>query len=143
LHGGTGLGLAQQYSKIAVLLAALYVCYLVAGLVDEAAGLLEGAPPRYVTRANTEELRRLSAGVATDFDYFWFLFNDPPLWDRFNYCVHHATDEELVAWGGYDKVPKERVTFDQHVYAHLQRALQGGSNARCGIYSSPLRSTSA
>jgi hypothetical protein len=61
--------------------------------------------------------------VPPGFPYFWFLFNDPPLYDRFNYCIHRATDEELTEWGGYVNVPRERVPFDQYIYSHLQRTL--------------------
>lgn len=136
--GGTAIGMGQRYAKLAVLLASLYVCYLVAGLMDEAAGLIENAPPNYVREAGTGELRALIARATEEFPYFWFLFNDPPLWDRYNYCIHHATDNELAEWGHYGNVPKERVTFDQHIYGHLQDALMSYRNTRLGSYSSPL-----
>jgi hypothetical protein len=139
VHSGkTAIGMDQEYSKVAVLLAALYVCYNVAGLVDEVAGLIENAPPKYVKQAGTDALRGFNARVATDFPYFWFLFNDPPLYDRYNYCSHHASNEELAAWEHYSNVPKDRVPFDQHIYSHLERALGGWSNARCGVYRSPI-----
>ncbi|MEW2548351.1 hypothetical protein AB0910_21720 [Streptomyces sp. NPDC047002] len=137
-YGGARIGMRQNYSKVAVLLASLYLCYLTAGLIDEAAGLIEGAPEKYISRAGTDELRDLSQRVPVTFPYFWFLFNEPPLYDRFNYCVHHATDDELQEWGGYPGVPKDRVTFDQHIYSHLQHVLGGRSNVRCGEYRSPV-----
>ncbi len=137
-YGDTRVGMRQNYSKVAVLLASLYMCYLTAGLIDEAAGLIEGAPEKYISRAATEELRNLTQSVSDKFPYFWFLFNDPPLYDRFNYCVHHATDDELREWGGYPEVPKDRVIFDQHIYSHLQHALGGWSNLLCGVYEPPL-----
>jgi hypothetical protein len=136
--GKTAIGMRQRYTKVAVLLASLYVCYLVADLLDETATLIEHAPPKYVTQAGTDALRTLTTRVTTDFPYFWFLFNEPPLYDRYNYCTYHATDDELRAWGGYEPVPAERVPFDQHIYSHLQRALGGWSNRRCGVYSSPV-----
>ncbi|MFG2943222.1 hypothetical protein [Streptomyces sp. NPDC048282] len=136
-YGDTRLGMRQPYSKIAVLLASLYLCYLTAGFLDEAAGLIEGAPPKYISQAGTENLRELTGSVPEKFPYFWFLFNDPPLYDRFNYCIHHATDEELRDWGGYANVPKERVPFSQHIYGSLQSSLTGWGNARCGNYVPP------
>jgi hypothetical protein len=138
-YGGTGVGISHEYSKAARLLASLYVCHLVTGVLDEVVGLIEGAPSKYVTEARTGALRSLTASVLGDFAYFWFLFNDPPLYDRYNYCASHATDDELKAWGHYSNVPAERVTFDQHIYGHLQNALGGWSNARCGVYTSPIR----
>ncbi|HZD02717.1 MAG TPA: hypothetical protein VFA46_21755 [Actinomycetes bacterium] len=137
-YGGSGVGIPQEYSKTAVLLAALYVCYLTAAFLDEVAGLIEGAPPRYVAQANVEGLRSLTASVLDEFPYFWFLFNDPPLYDRFNHCIHHATADELTEWGHYRNIPAERVAFDQHIYGHLQRALAGRRNDRCGVYRSPI-----
>ncbi|MBK3640472.1 hypothetical protein [Streptomyces sp. MBT33] len=134
----TGIGIEHPYSKVSVLLASLYVCYLVGGLLDEIAGLIESAPSKYISSAGTEELRLLTGDVPEKFPYFWFLFNDPPLWDRFNYCVHHATDEELQEWGGCAGVPNERVPFDQYIYSHLERAVSGAGNVRCGEYRPPI-----
>ncbi|MEU0394858.1 hypothetical protein ABZ208_19165 [Streptomyces sp. NPDC006208] len=137
--GGTSVGIRQPYSEVANLLAALYTCYVVAGLIEEAAGLIENAPTKYISQAGTEDARALTGSVADQFPYFWFLFNDPPLYDRFNYCIHHATDDELTEWGSYANVPKDRVPFDQHIYNHLKSALGGWSNARCGVYSPPVQ----
>lgn len=136
--GTTAIGLGQRYTPAAKLLASLYVCYTVAGILSEIAGLFERAPGKYVKSAGTADLRGIVDNVDIEFDYFWFLFNDPPLYDRFLYCIHHATDEELAMWGGYGNAPKERVPFDQNIYGHLLRALGGASNVRCGQYRSPL-----
>jgi hypothetical protein len=137
--GETAIGMTQPYAKPAVLLASLYVCYIVAGLLDEVTGLLERAPSKYMRNAGTSGLRRLTAKVPSEFSYFWFLFNDPPLYDRFNYCsTSHVSNKELAEWGHYENVPKERVPFDQHIYSHLQSALNGWSNSRCGMYKPPL-----
>jgi hypothetical protein len=44
-HGhSTGIGIHQSYERQAKLLASLYLCHLVAGLLDEIAGLIEKAP---------------------------------------------------------------------------------------------------
>lgn len=124
VHSGTtSLGLGQRYTEIAVLLASVYVCYIVAGIIDEIAGLFERAPAKYVQEAGTGALRSAIQKVASEFSYFWFLFNDPPLYDRFQYWVHHATDQEQAEWGHYSNVPKERVMFDQNIYGRLRQAL--------------------
>jgi hypothetical protein len=136
--GRTRIGLGQQYTETAVLLGYLYVCYLLAAILDEAASFFEAAPTKYMTNPGTTDLRAATARVPAGFPYFWLLFNDPPLYDRFNYCVHYATDEELTAWGGYANVPLERVPFDQHIYGHLKQALISQRNVRCGDYRSPL-----
>lgn len=136
--GRPAIGMRQEYSKAAVLLASLYVCYVISGLLNEAVGLIESAPSKYMKDAAADSLRDITARAATEFPYFWLLFNDPPLYDRFNYCIHHATDEELAEWGHYSKVPKERVTFNQHIYSHFQDTLGGWSNRRCGTYTPPL-----
>jgi hypothetical protein len=137
--GETTIGMSEPYTKAAVLLASLYVCYIVAGLLDEIAGLLERAPSKYMRDAGTRSMRNLTANVAAQFTYFWFLYNDPPLYDKFNYCsTTHVSNEELAEWGHCGNVPKERVPFDQYIYSHLQHALNGWSNRRCGEYRSPL-----
>lgn len=105
--GRTGIGLGQAYTETALLLGYLYVCYLLADIVNEAADLFERAPGKYIADPGTADIRRAAARVPTAFPYFWFLTNDPPLYDRFNYCVsvEHVTDGELVAWGSYENVP--------------------------------------
>lgn len=136
--GITAIGMEQRYTPAAVLLASLYVCYTVAGILGEIVGLFERAPSKYVKEAGTDALQGIVKNVESDFEYFWFLFNDPPLYDRFEYCIHHGTDEERVTWGNYRNVPKECIAFNQNIYGHLQQALSGWSNRRCGVYKSPL-----
>ena len=137
VHSGeTSIGMRQEYSNAAVLLASLYVSYCIAGLLDEIANLVENGPPKYISDSATTSLRQVAGQVPKQFPYFWFLFNEAPLYDKFNYAIHHVTDSELAAYGGhYSKVPSERVTFDQHIYGHLQHALSGWSNRRCGYMS--------
>lgn len=134
----TGIGTEHPYTKVAILLSSLYVCYLLAGLFDEVAALLDRAPAKYIADAGTTDIRPMIEQVPREFSYFWFLFNRPPLYDRFNYCVYHTTDEELREWGGYGNVPDERVPFNQHIYDNLMQALKGWSNMRCGAYRSPI-----
>lgn len=136
--GETSIGMSQPYSKPAILLAALYVCYCLAGLLDEVVRLIESAPPKYITDPGTAALRQVASRVPSEFPYFWFLFNEAPLYDKFNYASYHVSADELASYGHYSKVPSEMVTFDQHIYSHLQRALSGWSNTRCGVYESPL-----
>jgi hypothetical protein len=136
--GQTQIGMVQAYAETAVLLACIYVCYILASTFDEAADLFERAPAKYIADPGTADLRAATARVPPAFPYFWFLFNDPPLYDRFNYCSYHATDDELAEWGGYANVPPWRVPFDQYIFRHLERALGGYRNDRCGEYRGPL-----
>ena len=136
-YGDTRVGMRQPYDRSAVLLASIYLCYLTAGFLDEAAGLIEGAPAKYISQSGTDELRALTRSVPQRFPYFWFLFNEPPLYDRFNYCAHHATDDELREWGGYAGVPLDLVPFNQHIYSNFQHGLDSCSNVN-SVYVSPL-----
>ncbi|WP_427166555.1 hypothetical protein ACQF4J_21740 [Streptomyces sp. C1-1] len=137
-HGGTVIGMRQPYSKTAELLASLYLCYILAGLLLEAASLIERAPSRFISNAGTATLRELAESVERRFPYFWFLFNDPPLYDRFNYCSSNATSEDWAKWGSYENAPKERIPFNQHIFSNFERSLGSWSNARCGTYQSPI-----
>jgi hypothetical protein len=130
--------MGQTYAESAVLLASLYVCYCLGSILDEVAGLFEAAPPKYIGEAGTAALRSLTSQIPQQFSYFWFLFNEAPLYDKFMYAVYHLTDAELAAFGGYANVPGERVPFDQNIYGHLQGAITSKSNARCGIYTPPF-----
>lgn len=132
------VGDGRAYAPESRLLAALYVCYIVHGLLDEVASLLEQAPEIYVKDPGTATLRKEMAKLAAAFPYFWFVFNEPPLYDKFNWCIHHATDEELAAWGHYSRAPGDRISFNQHVFSHFKAGLREGRNTRVGHYPSPI-----
>jgi hypothetical protein len=134
----TVLGFDQPYEKTAILLASLYVCFLLTGILEEIAGLLEKALPQYIADAGTIVLRSLTDQTQQSFNYFWFIFNEAPLYDKFNYCIYHVSDEELSTLKHYSSIPSKRITFDMHVFSHLRSALSGWSNGRCGNYTSPL-----
>src|SRR6266568_1410593 len=72
----TILGFDQPYEKTDNLLASLYVCFLLTGILEEIAGLLENAPLRYISDAGTTELRSLTGQTQQRFNYFWFIFNE-------------------------------------------------------------------
>lgn len=133
------VGMHTPCQPTARLMAALYVCYLLMGLIEEIARLHDEAPARYISDASTGPLHTLLKLVPRRFPYFWFIFNEPPLWDKFNYCVNHVSAEELASVGHYSNIPDDKIPFDQHIYAHLKSALGGWSNAKCGTYTSPLR----
>ena len=132
------VGDGQTYAPEARLLAALYVSYIVHGLLDEVARLLEEAPKTYVKDPGTATLRKEMTHLPAAFPYFWFVFNEPPLYDKFNWCVHHATVDELKEWGHYSRAPRERITFNQHIFSHFKSGLMPQGNARVGQYPSPI-----
>lgn len=136
--GKTGVGLEQPYDPAAILLAAVYVCHILADILDEVALLFETAPSDYISEPGTSDIRAAASQARQRFPYFWFVYNEPTLYDKFDYAVHHVTDEELEVWGGYTGVPSERVKFNQHIYGQFSSALQGWSNRRIGVYTSPL-----
>jgi hypothetical protein len=138
-HGKPAIGMDRPYSSVARLLASLYVCYLVAGVLDEIASLHDNAPRKFISEPGTEQLHSLVSRVSTKYSYFWFLFNDPPLYDKFIHCVSHATEDEVVSYGHYSNAPNDLIMFNQSVYGHLKEALNGWHNVKVGTYTSPLQ----
>lgn len=136
--GGTGVGIPQHYSDVAVLLASVYVACCLSGVLGEAASLIESAPTRYIADAGTGSLRAVVDQVPKEFAYFWFIFNEAPLWDKYKYATYQATNEELARLGHYSQVPSSLIRFDQDIYGHLRDALSGCHNSRCGTYRSPV-----
>lgn len=134
----TMLGFNQPYEKTAVLLASLYVCFLLTGFLEEIARLLENAPPRFIANAGTTELRSLTSQTQQHFSYFWFIFNEAPLYDKYNYCIAQGNNEELAVLGHYRNIPGERIPFDMRIHAHLKHALADSFIERVGEYISPL-----
>jgi hypothetical protein len=96
-----------------------------------------GIEQQYADEAGTQDLRTATALIPERFDYFWFLFNDPPLYDRFNYCIHHATPDKVNVWGGYENVPTDLVSFNKHIYRNFGYALKSQST-NLYRYQSPL-----
>jgi hypothetical protein len=90
-----------------------------------------------MTDPGTTSLRAATGRVPAEFPYFWFLSNDPPLYDRFLHCIHHASDNELTQWGGYQNVPPDRVEFHQYIYSHFRDGLREWSNRRVDSCRSP------
>jgi hypothetical protein len=134
--GGTALGTRYPYTKVSTLLASLYIVYLMAGFIDEAASVIEGAPKRYVSDPGAAAVRTLSQAVPEKFSYFWFINNEAPLWDKFYWAIH-ATPEERAPYPSFAAVPTSVVTFNQHIYGQLQSAINGGSSS-LGTCPSPL-----
>ena len=138
--GRPTIGMEYPYTQAARLLASSYVCYLVAGILDEFASLFEKAPKKYVANANAEELRKVVASVPASMPYFWFIYNEAPSYDKFNWAVHHATNEQLKKYGGYLGLPTALIPFNQHIHSSLSHGLSGWSNTRVGSYEPPISS---
>ncbi len=137
--GGFRIGIAQSYDPVARLLAALYEVHLTAMVVSEVADMLESAPSRYLADPGTTEVRKLLAELEGRFDYFWFVFNDAPLYDRWIFAINEASDDELKAAGGYAALATDRIKFDSAVLEHLRHTLTPWGNSRVGHYSPPFR----
>jgi len=119
----------------------MYVAHLTAGYLDEVAGLFErGTALGYIQDAGTTDLRGLIDGLPRELPYFWFLFNEAPLLDKFEWAVNHATDEELERVGGYANLPSADMKFNQDIYPNFERGLVGWTNPRVGRYEPPLGS---
>lgn len=136
-------GLTQPYHRLAVLLAGLYSLWLLRAVVREIADMLESAPARYIADPGTQELRRYIGSIESRYDYFWFIDNPAPLWDRFDHAVHQVTDDELREAGGYAGIETDSIHMPWDSYDHLKAALGGWSNVRVGSYRSPLDRWSA
>jgi hypothetical protein len=135
--GGTSVGMRRPYTKQATLMAQLYVVHLMAGYIDEAAMLLESAPDRYVVDPGTGSVRAASGHVARELGYFWFIYNDAPLYDRFYYWIH-AEQADRDKYPAYADVPSDVVMFNQHVYSHFTSGLNDAFSPIASYYS-PLR----
>ncbi|MGH1524500.1 hypothetical protein ACRAWC_10840 [Leifsonia sp. L25] len=137
--GGFHVGLPQPYDAVARLLAALYAVHLTAMVANEIADMLDAAPRRYLAESGTSPIRALLDEVGQRFNYFWFVYNDAPLYDRYIYAINEASDEELGKVGGYPSLPTDNIKFDAAILEHLRHTLRSWNNLRVGAYRSPLR----
>jgi hypothetical protein len=133
-------GKDQTYTSESVLLATIYVAYLVSSLIDELSGLFDSASTEFITDASTADVKASSQIVRDEFGYFWFIENDVPLFDQFNHAIHHMTAAEISAIGGYKAVRTDSVSFNHHIYTNFGKSLNGWSNRLVGKYPSPLAS---
>lgn len=122
----------------AVLLVNAYVIHLIADILDEVAQLFETAPQKYILEPGTHAIRHAAQEARNRFDYFWLIYNEAPLYDRWLFAIHHISDDDHRAYGGAGGVPSDTVSFHQRIYSHFTDALGGWNNARCGAYVSPL-----
>lgn len=136
--GGFHVGIAQAHEPVSRLLAALYAAHLTAMVVSEVADMFETAPSRYISEPGTKEVRKLLAEFERRFDYFWFVFNDAPLYDRWIFGVNEASDDDLKAAGGYPGLATESIKFDAGIFEHLRRTLTPWGNSRVGPYLPPF-----
>lgn len=136
--GEPAIGKDSPYEESAALIASCYVAYLLAGFFDEISSLIEAAPPKYVKKAGTEDLRELTRSVPATIEYLWFIYNEAPLYDRFNHAIHHVNDVDLARFGGYEGVPSSLIKFNSQIYGTFKRRLDGWSNDRVGKYEPQL-----
>jgi hypothetical protein len=94
-----------------------------------------------VKNPGTTEIREKVKDARTQFNYFWFIYNGPSLYDKYIYAIHHVSDDDLKKYVSYKNVPDEQIPFNQHIYGQLQSALCHWSNKKCGSYVSPITST--
>jgi hypothetical protein len=134
----TRSGMSQPYDPKASLLAVMYVMHLLADTLDTVAGFLENAPDYYIKDPGTSSIREATSAARSRFSYFWLIYNKPTDYDKFNYAIHHVSDEDLNKYGGYMMVPDKLIPFNQHIYGQFQGALGSWSNSRCGKYTSPI-----
>ncbi len=132
--GRMAVGMDRAYKKSSVLLASVYVAYLLAGMFEELVYMFKHAPKKFIADPGTDEMRKLIESVTSTIEYFWFIDNEAPLWDRFNHAVHHATDEELAEYGGYAGMPTKKVKFESAIFSNFEHRLSGWSNTRVGAY---------
>jgi hypothetical protein len=100
--------------------------------------LFETAPKKYITEPGTDAIRRAASEARKRFGYFWLIYNEAPLYDRWLFATHHVSDDQLEAYGGPADVPTEVVSFHRGIYSHFKNALGGWNNQRCGACASPL-----
>ena len=137
-NGRPAIGGEHSYTDTAKLLAALYVAKLVTGMLNEIAGLFESASVEHVANPATANLRSVVTDISKSVNYFWFIDDQAPFYDRFYHAIHWVSDEDLESFGGYPGVPSALVKFNQHIYSHLRDSLNGWSNQHVGPYKSPL-----
>lgn len=137
-EGKPEIGMGGRYSKIAKLLASVYCCYLVSGMLEELMSFFENAPVQFMADPATGQVRTVTDRVPNKIPYFWFIFNEAPLFDRFNWAIHHVTDENLERYGNYTMVPSDLIAFNQHILSNLEDGLRGWSNVRVGEYKPPF-----
>lgn len=136
--GGTQSGLRQQYDPASVLLSAMYVIWLLRTLLEEICFVIDRAPSEYFAEAGTSELHLLLDQIPARYGYFWFVWNEAPLWDKYNHAVVHATDEQLRQAGGFAGLGSSEVKFDYNILGHFKSGLTSWSNLRVGNYRPPF-----
>lgn len=133
----TRIGLEQPLSKVSKLLAYTYTIHNAIGILNELAAKLDDAPSEYFTESGTGSIKALIERLEAEYSFFWYVFNEPSKYDKFNYAIHHVDDDELSSVGGYENIDSTQVTFNQYIYGNFESTFGGWSNQRVGSYSAP------
>ncbi|WP_454195790.1 hypothetical protein [Nocardia sp. Marseille-Q1738] len=119
--GNPAIGLRHAHLPHARLLAALYVCYLTAGILDEIVRVHENAPAKYIKDAGVSKIRELIQEVPRRFDYFWFIFNKPAPFDKYR-RFQYSTPAERAQWSDWMTVPDNEPKFNKDILRHLRES---------------------
>ena len=137
-YGGTGIGLKQPYSRVAVLLAHAYLVFLVAGFLEEIISLIDRAPSEHIQQPQTERLSGFVEYSYQSIRYFWFIYNEASNYDKYEWAIPHATEDQLEQAGGYEGLSSSLITFEAHIFERFSGAFGSWDNLKCGAYRPPL-----
>lgn len=137
----TEIGFNAPYAKTAHLMGYIYTLFNAIGIIEEATAKLKAASSEYIIDSGTTELNTVITRIKEKYTYFWYIFNSPSDYDKFNYCVNRMGDTDFEAIGrDYKNVNPEDIPFNKEIYGNLQGALSGWSNVRVGSYVPPYAS---
>lgn len=136
--GRPQIGMDRSYRQSAELLASAYVLQLAISFIEEIVNYFDAQPKRDVVFSGTTHLHELLDDAKSSTSYFWFLTNEPSEWDRYNWCVHFASKEDIESWGGYLNSPTEDIKFNKNILGNLESALRRVSNVKAGDYIPPI-----
>lgn len=125
----------NQPNKTLKLLIMLYAGYLASGYIETALDVVQNAPKRYIKKIESQAIKKEVLEFYNKYNYFWFIFNKPHGYDKFQQCVKNIGKKR---YKNFLDVQDKEVSFKKEILGRMSELQSGMLNTICGVYKPPF-----
>src|SRR5690606_11421715 len=108
---------------------------------EELANVLDSAPKKNFKESGSADDHKVIEEIKQRYSYLWYIFNEVPNYERWNYCLHNFDQDSVKAIGSdYRNIDPSLVTFEKDIFHNFQRVMSVTSNSWAGQYRPPYMS---
>lgn len=118
------------------LLGQLYCGFLLAMYSEAVIYIFENASRRYVADTDFEDNKKLIEAFYKRHDYFWFIYNEPHRFDKFQYCIARLSRSGKPL--KMSDMKNSGVPYNKDILGRLIDLQSSMRNVMCGTYKPPF-----